>query len=53
MREGVARAPDAGDAQLEAAHIEYVEGDVVAFAGLAEKIRSGYLAIGKNEGAGG
>jgi hypothetical protein len=53
VRQRVARAADAGHAQLEAAHVEHVEGDVVALAGLAQQVRGGDFAVLKHQRAGG
>jgi hypothetical protein len=53
-RQRVPRAADAGHAQLEAAHIQHVEGDVVALAGLAQQVCSaGILQSCKHQRAGG
>ncbi len=53
LLQAVARAADAGRAQLEAADVQDVERDVVALAGLAQQIFHGHLAIGQNQRAGG
>ncbi len=53
LLQAVARAAGAGRAELEAADVEDVEGDVVALAGLAQQIFDGHLAIGEDERAGG
>ena len=51
--QAVARAADAGRAQLEAADVQDVEGDVVALADFAEQVLDGNLAVGQDERAGG
>ncbi len=51
--EGGAGSSDGGVAELVAADVEDVEGDVVAFADLAEEVGGGDLAVGKDERAGG
>ena len=53
VRQGVARTAHAGHAQLEAAHVEHVEGDVVALARLAQQVRRGHFAVLQHQRAGG
>jgi len=53
VRERVLGAAETGRAELEAANVENVEGDVVAFARLAQQVGHGHPAIGENERAGG
>ena len=48
-----AAATDAHRAQLEAADVEDVEGDHLAFADLAQQIFRGNFAVVQNDGAGG
>ena len=51
--QAVARAADAGRAQLEAADVQDVERDVVALADLAQQVLHRHLAVGQNQRAGG
>ena len=52
-RQRVPRAADAGNGQLEPAHVEHVECDVMALAGLAQQILFGNFAILQHQRAGG
>ncbi len=52
LREPCAPA-DGGVAELVAADVEDVEGDVMAFADLAEEVGGGDLAVGEDQRAGG
>ena len=49
----VARAADAGRAQLEAADVQNVERDLVALADFAEQVLHRHLAVGQDQRAGG
>ena len=48
----MARPAYAGHAQLEAAYIEHVKGDVMTLARFAEQVGGGHLAVGEHQRAG-